>query len=306
MAADPLAGKTVAGYRLERLLGRGAMAAVYAARDAQGSAVALKMLIGDAARDRELIRRFEREAKLGARVAHPGLCAVLGSGVDRGIRWLAMTLIDGGAWDDRLDRHGAPAWTEAVRIVRAAGEAVAVLHRIGVIHRDLKPGNLLLGGDGRVAVIDLGFAKVPDERRTSDHGEEAAELTMNGVALGSPAYMPPEQVIDAKAVTPAADVYALAATLFHGVAGKPPFHGGGAMQIMTRVMNEVAPRLRSVRPDAPRALDALLHRCLHKDPAKRPADADAFVRELDAVVAAPDRIGSDGWWARLRRWFGRG
>ena len=304
-APDPLAGKTIGGFRLERLLGRGAMAAVYAATTPTGGRVALKIPIGEAARDRELIRRFEREARIGAMVTHPYLCPIVKSGVDRGIRWLAMAHIDGQPLDDRIDAHGPMPWREAATLLARAGEAIACLHRAGIIHRDLKPGNLLVGADGSPSVIDLGFAKIPGEAADAE-GSGSAELTVTGVALGSPAYMPPEQVSDAKSVTPAADVYALAATFFHAVAGTPPFHGGGSLQVMTKVLRDPAPRLRSLRPDIPAGVDRLVARCLEKNPALRPKDASAWLEHWQAMIADPDRApGGGGFMQFLRRIFGR-
>lgn len=310
MSTDPLAGRTVAGHKLIRRLGRGAMAAVYAATAADGRQVALKMLVGEASRDRETVRRFEREATLGQRIRHPNLVAVHGVGVDRGVRWLAMDLAEGIALEDRIASASLP-WQQAVAVVRQAADGIGELARQGIVHRDIKPGNLIVDEAGRVRIIDLGFAKVPNEREDGE-AEPTAGLTLTGVAMDSPAYMPPEQVRDAKSVGPQADVYALAASLFHAVTGQPPFHGGGAMAVMQKVMRDPAPRVRSLNPELPMALDELLARCLEKDPGKRPSDGAALAAALDEVLAHPDRAAAaaatrgGGWFSRLFGWLRRG
>jgi len=165
------------------------------------------------------------------------------------------------------------------------GDALAYLGSRGVLHRDVKPANILLAADGTAKLADLGFAKsvVP----TPGDGE-ANGLTVAGMAMGSPAYMAPEQVLDAKAVTHAADVYGLGATLYHAVTGKTPFSGRNAYDVMEKVVKESPAEPRTLIPDLPAGLAAFLLWSLEKDLARRPGDAATFVRELHAVVAAPD------------------
>ena len=286
--SDPLVGRTIAGYQLLKRLGTGAMAAVYQARPLAGGAhVAIKMLTSDAAKDEETVARFRREAELAHSLTHPHVVAVSGNGTENGVHWMALELVAGISLEAAIDRRQRLPWIEAVQVVLQIGEALVHLNARGILHRDVKPANILLTADGTAKLTDLGFAKSVGPSVGQD---DAAGLTMAGMAMGSPAYMAPEQVLDAKAVTHSADVYGLGATLYHAVTGETPFSGRNAYEVMEKVVKEDPVPPRTYVPDLPAGLAAFLLWSLTKDPARRPRDAVEFVSALNAVVAAPEDV----------------
>ena len=282
---DPLVGKTIAGFQLLKRLGVGAHAAVYEARPlAGGDRAAVKLLTREAARDPENIERFQREAELAASLDHPNLVKVLGHGEERGIHWMAMELVSGASLEDVLDKKGRLPWKDACILVRQIGEALAYLETREVIHRDLKPANILLTAKGVAKLADFGFAK----ELNGPSGPQQGGLTMAGMAMGSPAYMAPEQVLDAKTATSSADLYGLGASLFHAVCGDTPFTGKNAYQVMEAVLKEEPTPPRHLVADLPEGLCALLDWVLEKSPEDRPASAAVFVAELTATMENPD------------------
>lgn len=214
--------------------------------------------------DPAAVERFEREARIAARLDHPGIVRVFGAGVDDGRPWIAFELVEG------PPLRGPRPVDEARRILARVAEAVAHAHARGVVHRDLKPANILLGADGPV-VADFGIARAPDEPR----------LTETGELLGTPAYMAPEQLRgEAGRVGPPADVWALGVILFELVTGRLPHDGGSFMELSARVLNDPAPEAPGLDP----ALRVLLARCLAKFPEERPSAAE-LARALAARPA---------------------
>ena len=285
--ADPLVGRSIAGCRLVRRLGMGAMAVVYEAEQlSDHQRVAIKMLTNDAAKDAENGRRFAREAQLCKSLAHPNVVAVQRHGNENGIHFMIMELVDGAAMESVIDRQGAMAWRQIAHLILQIGQALDHIGKQGIIHRDIKPANILLTKGGVAKLVDLGFAK----KLTDGDSDlpQAGDLTMQGVSMGSPAYMPPEQVLDAKQATHSADVYSLGATFFHAVTGQTPFNGKTAYEIMEKVLKHPAPSPRTIIPDIPIAISQLIEWSMEKDPERRPASAAEFVRELEVAMFAPD------------------
>lgn len=281
-----MVGRTYGGWELVKRLGEGTTAVVYEGRhpDTAGSRAAVKILTREAEHDEEFLSRFRREAELAASLDHPHLVKVMACGREHGSHFLVMELVDGGSLESLLDRSGSLPWEESCRIVSETAQALGYAWaQRGVVHRDLKPANILLTAERKAKLADLGFAKQITSSNASAEG-----LTMAGTSLGSPSYMPPEQVTDAKLAGPSADVYGLAATLFHTVTGKLPFDGRTAHHIMERVLNDPVPSIRSIKPELPVALDALLMWSMHKDPLRRPSDVGAFANALALVCASPD------------------
>ena len=282
---DPLVGRTIAGYQLLKRLGVGAHAAVYEARPlAGGNAAALKMLTREAAQDQENIQRFTREAELAASLDHPHLVKVFGHGEERGIYWMAMELVAGSSLEDILDSKGRLEWKAACHLIQQIAQALGYLAVRDIIHRDVKPANILLTRSGTAKLADFGFAK----DLNCAPGEAAqGGLTMAGMAMGSPAYMAPEQVLDAKTATAKSDLYGLGASLYHAICGDTPFTGKNAYQVMESVLKDAPTPPRHLVADLPEGICALLDWVLAKDPDDRPRDAEQFATEITATMAAP-------------------
>lgn len=283
---DPVVGRTIAGYQLLRRLGVGAHAAVYEAKPiAGGPAAALKMLTREASQDAENVERFTREAELAASLDHPGLVRVFGHGEERGIHWMAMELVSGSSLEDVLDRKGRLPWKQAFHLIAQIAQALDYLAVKEVIHRDVKPANILLTANGTAKLADFGFAK---DLNSAPGAAAQGGLTMAGMAMGSPAYMAPEQVLDAKTATASSDLYGLGASLFHAVCGDTPFTGKNAYQVMEAVLKQPPTPARHLVADLPEGVCALLDWVLEKSPDRRPADAATFAREIAATMEAPD------------------
>jgi Protein kinase domain len=263
-------------YELLEELGRGAFGVVYRARDRRdGRPVALKVLTSVAGSGAE---RFAREAAGLARLRHPGVVGLLDAGVARGFPYLAMELVEGGSLED-LERFGASP-TRAAQLIRDVALALAHAHAQGVLHRDVKPANILLDALGRPRLADFGLARLV---------ERDSSLTVSGAMLGTPAFSAPEQLRgDRGAVDARSDVYALGATLYSLLTGRPP-HLKESYDATLRAVLEDDPLPPSAcMPGVPPALDAICVRCLAKAPAERYPSAEAMAEALS------DWLGSDG------------
>ena len=278
VSSEPVAGAVVGEHQLVRPIGQGGMGQVWEARHLPtGARRALKLLPRGA--DPELRLRFQREAEAQARVeGHPHLARIHASGVTAaGDCWLAMDLLPGGDLAARL-RGGALPPAEAAAIVAALAGALAHVHARGVLHRDLKPGNVLFDDRGRPVLTDFGLAHAAGETR----------LTATGALLGTPAYAAPEQLVHAREAGPAADVYGLGAVLYHLLTGQPPFPRSTPTAVMLAAVSDPPPPLRGLAPAVPPGLERLCLRCLEKDPSRRPTAAElAAALEASAGPGAP-------------------
>jgi serine/threonine protein kinase len=252
------------------------MGVVYAARDRQGGAmVAVKLVRSAEAVDG--LQRFLLEARAAATIDHPAIVRVLHVDVSRdGQLYQALELLDGRTLERALADHGRLAPAAVVRLGELVAGALAAAHAAGVVHRDVKPANVMLtSGEPGVKILDFGLAKL---RR-----HPAPLHTAGGVILGTPGFVAPEQITDPDHITGAVDVYALGATLYQCLAGEPPFTAESAMKMLHSHLYE-APRDLSGRvPEAPAALRALIMDCLHKDAARRPS-AEAIRDRLHAIA----------------------
>ena len=238
--------------------------------------------------------RFLREIRLAGRLDHPAILPVLDSGECEGRLWFAMPYVDGGSLRQRLQREVQLGVDEAVRIARELGGALEHAHRRGIVHRDMKPENVLLSG-GRVLLADFGIAKLLD-------AGDAAKLTETGLALGTPTYMSPEQAAGDSHLDARTDIYALACVRYEMLAGQPPFTGPTTQSVMARHALEPFPPLRTVRTTVPAALEAAIVKAAAKVPADRFATAAEFARALSAEgatavtpVAIPGAARSGRW-----------
>jgi serine/threonine-protein kinase len=271
-------------YAIERQLGRGGMATVYLAADLRhGRSVALKVLRADLAATLGP-DRFRREIQTAARLQHPHICTVYDSGENEGHLWFTMPFVRGESLRQRLERDGRLPLDEAVRVTSEAGRALDYAHREGFVHRDIKPENILLTGEGDTLVADFGIARAlaAVEENAREH------LTETGIALGTAAYMAPEQATGERGVDGRADQYALAVTCWELLTGQPPFDGPTAAAIVAQRFTGPVPSVRSARPDVPGAVDQVLRQALALAPADRFESTGAFVRALGDAVTTPD------------------
>ncbi len=261
-----LIGEKLGSYRIESLLGSGAMGVVYRGTDEKrGRVVAVKVVHAELAQGSKVQERFKREFDILDQFRHPGIVRNLGYGKYRGTLYIAMEFIQGKTLDAILEERGHLPWREVVDLGIQICQALQYAHERQVVHRDLKPSNLMVTEDGKVKLTDFGIAK--DLEKTA--------LTATGRTLGTAAYMAPEQIRGAPAVSHKTDLYALGAVLFQMLTGKPPFEGNTAVVLMHCHMNEPAPRPSEKIQEIPRALDDLVVGLMAKQPTDRPWDAAA-------------------------------
>jgi serine/threonine protein kinase len=280
---DPLIGKKIGNCRLSYRLGAGGIGLVYAGNQLSvGRNVAIKMLGAKAGANEVLVQRFQREAKLSAQINHPGVVQVYDYGFDRGVHYQIMELVEGGTLAQLIETQKRLPWKEVLDIGQQLAAALVHLHNNDIIHRDIKPANVLItleNGRRKAKLADLGLAKQLDEEQT------VSGLTMEGKPLGSPAYMPPEQVRNAKDATRASDIYGLGATLYAAITGARPFDGKTSYEVMAHVLTKTATPPITVVPDIPAQLNELIIRCLSKDVAQRPANAESVEKSLSDLIA---------------------
>jgi serine/threonine protein kinase len=277
--AQAYLGRLVAGrYRLTSLLGMGGMAAVFHADDLEGNAFAVKILFPELLRG-EGEQRFERESKLVLGLTHPHVVATLDAGLDEGLgsHFLVMPLLAGRDLERVLEEYGALPPETAVRIALQAARGLSAAHRLGVVHRDVKPGNLLLDRDDAeliVKVCDFGIAK-------QMHAAEDDLLTVTGSRLGTPDYASPEQLRNAKDCDPRTDVWGLGATLYQALCGAAPFsHIESVYELIAAILSDDVPHLQDRAPWIEAGLARAVHRALERDPADRFATIDDFAHAL--------------------------
>jgi formylglycine-generating enzyme required for sulfatase activity/tRNA A-37 threonylcarbamoyl transferase component Bud32 len=276
---DRLAHALADRYTLERELGRGGMATVYLGTDVKlERRVAIKVL-APATRAYLGSDRFQREVLLAAQLSHPHIVPLFEAGEADGLLFYVMEYVEGESLRQRLSRQGPLPVAEALRIATEVGDALQYAHENSVIHRDVKPENILLSR-GHALVSDFGIAKLMEERG----GTDGSALTAGGMAVGTAEYMSPEQASGDKRVDPRSDVYSLATVLYEMLAGKPPFTGLSVQGILTRVISEPPRPIRTVRTGLPVELERALARGLAKSPGERPRSARAFVEALAAPV----------------------
>jgi serine/threonine protein kinase len=273
-------GTVIAGkYRVERTLGAGGMGYVVAATHLElEQLVAVKFLHADSLGNADAVLRFMREAQAAAKIKSEHVARVLDVGrLEQGEPYMVLEYLEGqdlGA----VVQNGALSIENAVDYLAQACHAIAEAHDAGIVHRDLKPSNLFLvrnhDGTGTVKVLDFGISKL------SNAGETDAKLTKTATMMGSPLYMSPEQMKSARDVDPRTDIWSLGVILYELLGGRPPFNGESLPELVTAVVIETPPTLAQVRPEVPPGLDALVMRCLEKDPARRFQSVAELAREL--------------------------
>ena len=273
--SDPRIGSQIGDYNVDAVLGEGGMGKVYTATGPDGGRVALKLVKDDYARDETFRRRFYREARIAQTVQHPNVVPVLDTGEHDGLPYMAQRFIEGMSLDDKLKRDGPLEVQTAVGVCTDVAAGLEALWGAGMVHRDVKPANILLDATGRAYITDFGLAK----------DTQGSLLTLPGQALGSMDYMAPEQ-IRGEPVSAATDIYALGCVMYECMCGRPPFAEVQGMRILWAHLQDPPPDPRSVRSDVPDAFWQALLVALEKDAAKRPQTAGEYARML-ADAAGP-------------------
>ena len=280
-----LIGSEFLGYRIEELIGRGGMGVVYRSYDLRlKRTVALKLMAPDLARDPGFRERFLRETELAASLEHPNVVPIHDAGDVDGRLYLAMRHVEGGDLRAVLRADEAPTPARALELVGQVASALDAAHARGLVHRDVKPSNVLLDGRGHVYLADFGLT-----RRLADGGQEAVE----GRSLGTPAYLAPEQ-IEGGTIDARTDVYALGCLLHECLTGSPPFARGSRLAVAWAHLEEEPPSASAARPELPGAIDAVIARAMAKDPAERYATCAELVAAGEAALG----LGRPAAWGR--------
>ncbi|HYG73396.1 MAG TPA: protein kinase [Planctomycetota bacterium] len=264
-------------YKLLKKLGEGGMGAVYLAEDlAVQRKVAVKVLPKKHAENPEFLQRFKREAQATGKLNHPNIVMAYSVGEQDGQHFFAMEYCEGKPLDSILKKERLLEPLEATRIVLQVARGLQHAHEHGFVHRDIKPGNIILTKDGTAKILDLGLSK-----DTSD--VEQSFNTQTGAILGTPHYISPEQAKGERSVDNRADIYSLGATLYHLVTGEPPFHGTNVMSILNAHATQPAPDARLLRPEIPAGVAQVIQKMLAKEPDERYASCDELAYDLELV-----------------------
>jgi serine/threonine-protein kinase len=281
-APDEFVGRTIGGCLVGERIGRGAMAVVYKAEQISlDRTVALKLLDDRSAGDEGALPRFFREARSAARLVHPNVVQVYDVGVDQGVPYIIMEYVDGETLYDRLQRDGRMPATEVLEIARQAALALLRAQEFGIVHRDVKPANIMISRRGEMKLADFGLAKAATDTGITRSGSAGA--------LGTPYYMSPEQA-DGAPLDVRSDIYSLGATLYHVVTGQPPFKGSSTPAILLAHATAKLTPACEVEPAVPRAMSDLIDKMM----AKRAEDRYASARALLAGVAGVKRALAEG------------
>jgi serine/threonine-protein kinase len=271
-------------YEIEGLLGAGGMGAVYKARQIDlDRPVVVKVIAAHLAKDENTVKRLQREARSAAKVASDQVVQVYETGIENGIPFIAMEFIDGCSLADLLTRRGKLPWPEATRLTIAAARGLEAAHEKGVLHRDVKPANILVGNDGRVKVADFGLAKL--ETLAAPSAADGAALSLPGQIVGTPYYMAPEQG-DGQPVDARADIYALGVTYYELLTGKRPFVAATPFATLALVFKGNPTHPRALVPDLPEEVERACLRMMHREVESRPKSAREAFLALEAIVAS--------------------
>jgi serine/threonine protein kinase len=272
-ATELAPGDSVGPYRIEGVLGVGGMGRVYRATAPDGDPVALKVVKADLARDTVFRKRFDREARIAQNVVHPNLVPVLDTGEEAGVPYLTQRFIEGGSLAQQIEQRGQLDIETTLRVCGEVSGALDALHANDLIHRDVKPANIMVDEQGVCYITDFGLAK----------DTQGSLLTRPGQAVGSLDYMAPEQ-IRGEEVTAATDVYALGCVVSECLSGAPPFADRQGMRVLWAHLQDQPPDPCAKRTDAPPELGPAILTALAKDPAERPPTATAYAQAIRAAA----------------------
>lgn len=270
------------GYRLDKFMGEGSMGAVFKAEQLSlHRPVAIKVLAPSLAENDRYVKRFMREARAVAKLNHPNVVSGIDVGESQGYRYFVMEFVEGPTLAQILEKQRTLPAMAATRIVLQVAKALDHAHHAKLVHRDVKPANVVITRKAHQAKLcDLGLAKQIEA--------EGGDSTMEGRAVGTPDYISPEQARGQSDIDIRSDLYALGATYFHAVTGRPPFHGTTPAVVMAKHLTEEAPSVRTFVPDAPSGPVTIIARLMQKDPDDRYQTPEELIEDLDAVL--------DGTW----------
>ena len=268
-------GDSFGPYTVRERLGEGGMGHVFCATEPGGSEVALKVLRPELSTHEGFRARFEREAKMASKVRHPNIVPVLDRGEIDGSLYLTQAFIGGGSLEERLEREGRLSLEDTVRICDQVAAGLDAMHEAGLVHRDVKPPNIMLDTEGKAFIADLGLAK---------DREASVILTRLGQAVGSIHYMSPEQIRAEREPDARTDVYGLGCVVYECISGSPPFAGRKPMQVMWAHLRDEPADPCAGRAEIPPDFGAAVNRALAKEPEGRPQSASAYARALRAAA----------------------
>lgn len=278
-------------YKLQKKLGQGGMGEVYLAEDTKlGRTAAIKVLSKQLAGKSDFVQRFYREARAMAKMNHDNAVSVYDVDEEQGFHYVAMEYVDGKSMQKWMDERGKLSIGDALHVVLRCSEALAAAHGMNMIHRDIKPDNIMLTSKGKVKVADFGLAKATDEDMS---------MTQTGTGLGTPYYMAPEQARNAKYVDCRTDVYALGVTLYYFVTGKLPFSGESVLEIITNKEKGMFTPARRLNSEVPERLDLIIDKLISKDINARCKDCNEVIKLLSGLglespslsfIDAPDKV----------------
>lgn len=270
---SPLDLPKLEGFSIEGVLGRGATGTVFSGVQlAVDRPVAIKFLHPHLCSDKRAIIRLQREARAAARLGHPGIISAVDMGVTDGRWWYAMELVEGISLGERIEEKGTLTEREALRIFGPIVDALQHAHGMGVIHRDVKPANILLDANGRARLVDLGLAWAETDPRVTSGG-----------TLGTPHYISPEQARNPSEVDGRSDIWSLGATMFHALTGRPPFVGNSVAEVLAGVLHQPMPDPRSLMPGLSRGMSLVLRKCLSRDPNLRYRTPLELLKDLERM-----------------------
>ncbi|MCA9080753.1 MAG: serine/threonine protein kinase [Planctomycetaceae bacterium] len=286
MSGNPSGDKktvTLGDFELRKKLGQGGMGTVYLGHQISlDRDCAVKVLSKELASKSAFVDRFVREARSMAKIDHPNVVSCYAVGTDKGHHYVAMELMDGKSMQDWLDHQGKLSVADAVLVTMVAAEALHYAHELNIVHRDIKPDNLLVTRKGVVKVSDMGLAKAIDD--------EDMSLTQSGTGLGTPHYMPPEQARNAKHVDRRCDIYALGCTLYHFVTGALPFAGESVVELITNKEKGKFKPAHQLNSEVPEKLSLMIDKAMAKDPKHRYQTCADFVRDLEGLGVAGEAL----------------
>ena len=271
MAKDNLIGRTLGDYKILRVLGRGGMGVVYRAEQVSiHRAVALKVLAPNLAHERTLVKRFLREGRIAAKIEHANVATVYDVGEEEGIHFILMEYVRGKTLAQVIAEEGRLEILRSLRVAEEIANALSAAHKLGIIHRDIKPDNIMLGTNRELKVMDFGLARAQSS---------TTNLTVTGDTLGTPRYMSPEQVRNDE-LTPQSDLYSLAVILFEMLTGKVPFTADSSFGLMMKTVKEPFPLIRKYHRAIPKRIERMVKKLAEKYPGDRYESAEVLAAEL--------------------------